>query len=151
MNDSAVVTKVEGKHIDDSAVSLKGSRSNCTHCGIAITDRDKAVFSNNADAFCCWGCETVYTILKKGNFSLINKPSAIQPEYDFLVNAGMYLLNPSICNLIPKNEYFDMTDLISKAQKMGFSVGVYPVSEKSYIDVGQLAEYKKNLKLLLNN
>lgn len=74
-----------------------------------------------------------------------------KPEYDFLVNAGMYLLEPLVFKLIPKDEYFDMTDLIRKAQEMGLSVGVYPVSEKSYIDVGQLAEYKKNLKLLLDD
>ena len=84
MNDTSVITEVEDKQIDDSALSLKGNHSHCTHCGIAITDRDKAVFSNNADAFCCWGCETVYKILKKGNFSLINKPSISLPEYDFL-------------------------------------------------------------------
>ncbi len=74
-----------------------------------------------------------------------------KPEYDFLVNAGMYLLEPSVCKLIPKDEYLDMTDLISKAQKSGLSVGVYPVSENSYIDVGQLAEYKKSLKLLFDD
>ena len=65
-------------------MSLKDTCSNCTHCGIAITVGDKAVFSNNGDAFCCWGCETVYKILKKGNFSLINSPSTSLPEYDFL-------------------------------------------------------------------
>ncbi len=74
-----------------------------------------------------------------------------KPEYDFLVNAGMYLLNPLICKLIPKEEYFDMTDLIEKAQKTGLNVGVYPVSEKSYIDIGQFGEYKKTLKLLFDD
>ncbi len=84
MNDSAVITEVENKQVDENAVSLKDTCSNCTHCGIDITDGDKAVVSNNGDAFCCWGCETVYKILKKGNFSLINRPSASLPEYDFL-------------------------------------------------------------------
>ena len=84
MNDSAVITKTENKQVDNSAVGLKDTCSNCTHCGIAITVGDKAVFSNNGDAFCCWGCETVYKILKKGNFSLINSPSTSLPEYDFL-------------------------------------------------------------------
>jgi Cu2+-exporting ATPase/Cu+-exporting ATPase len=84
MNDSAVITEVENKQVDENAVSLKDTCSSCTHCGIDITDGDKAVFSNNGDAFCCWGCETVYKILKKGNFSLINRPSTSLPEYDFL-------------------------------------------------------------------
>ncbi len=84
MNDSSVITEFENRQADKSSSRLKGNRSNCTHCGIAITDRDKAVLSNNGNTFCCWGCETVYTILKKGNFSLINKPSASMPEYNFL-------------------------------------------------------------------
>ena len=84
MNDSAVITKAENKQVDDSAVGLKDTCSTCTHCGSAITDGDKAVFSNNGNAFCCWGCETVYKILKRGNFSLINRPSTSLPEYDFL-------------------------------------------------------------------
>ncbi len=80
MNDSAVMTKTENRQ----AENLKDTFSSCTHCGTNITDGDKAVFSINGDAFCCWGCETVYKILKKGNFSLINSPSASLPEYDFL-------------------------------------------------------------------
>jgi len=74
-----------------------------------------------------------------------------KPEYDFLVNAGMYLLEPTVFKLIPKGEYFDMTDLIGKAQKEGLIIGVYPVSETSYLDVGQFAEYKKMVKLLFEN
>jgi dTDP-glucose pyrophosphorylase len=74
-----------------------------------------------------------------------------KPKYDFLVNAGMYLLEPSVCKLISVDEYFDMTELISKCQKEGLTIGVYPVSEKSYIDVGRLSEYKKALKLLFDD
>ncbi len=84
MNDSAVMTKTKNRQANDSAEDLEDICSNCTHCGVTITDEDKAVFSSKGDAFCCWGCETVYRILKKGNFSLINRPSASLPEYDFL-------------------------------------------------------------------
>ena len=65
---------------------MHDKHSSCTHCGIAISDRASAIFSDNGEAFCCWGCETVYKILKKEHFSLINKPSANLPEYDFLDN-----------------------------------------------------------------
>ncbi|MBT3880194.1 MAG: heavy metal translocating P-type ATPase [Candidatus Scalindua sp.] len=84
MNDSSVITEAENRQVAESAVGLKEKHSNCIHCGTTIRYRDKAVFSNNGDPFCCWGCETVYKILKKGNFSLINKPSTCLPEYDFL-------------------------------------------------------------------
>ena len=71
-----------------------------------------------------------------------------KPEYDFLVNTGMYLLNPHILGHIPEDKYFDMTDLIACVQESGYKVGVYPVSEKSWIDIGQLAEYKTMIKEL---
>jgi len=88
----------------------------------------------------------VCEIGNEGNLKEIKE----KPEYDFLVNAGMYLLEPSVFKLIPKDEYFNMTDLIERAQKEGLTVGVYPVSEKSYVDIGQLSEYKKTLKLLFD-
>jgi len=65
-----------------------------------------------------------------------------KPEYDFLTNTGLYIIEPFVLSLIPDDTYFDMTDLIGKAQESGLKVGVFPVSEKSWIDVGQWAEYK---------
>jgi len=60
-----------------------------------------------------------------------------KPEYDFLVNAGMYLLEPSVLKFIPENRFYHITDLIKELQKNNQKVGVFPVYEKSYIDVGQ--------------
>ena len=69
-----------------------------------------------------------------------------KPEYDFLTNTGLYILEPKVLNLIPVGAYFDMTDLIRKIQKSGFKVGVFPVSEKSWLDIGQWTEYKNTLE-----
>jgi len=68
-----------------------------------------------------------------------------KPEYDYLINTGMYILDPSILNLIPEDEYFDITDLINMLIKNNYSVGVYPVSENSWKDIGQWKEYKKTI------
>ena len=72
-----------------------------------------------------------------------------KPEYDFLVNTGMYILNPDTFKFIPYNESFDITDLIRKLKQNNKKIGVYPVSEKSWIDIGQWEEYKKSLSMLL--
>jgi len=56
----------------------------CTHCGAAISDKESAILEDNGIAFCCWGCETVYKVLKKEHFLLINKPQPNSTEYDFL-------------------------------------------------------------------
>lgn len=71
-----------------------------------------------------------------------------KPEQNYLVNTGMYILNPNVFSYIPENEYFHITDLINILKLEGFKIGVYPVSEKSYIDVGQWDLYKKSIKIL---
>ncbi|MEA3494751.1 MAG: nucleotidyltransferase family protein [Bacteroidota bacterium] len=69
-----------------------------------------------------------------------------KPEYDFLINTGMYLLEPEVLEFIPENIFYHITDLINELKKQGKSIGVYPVSENSYIDVGQWEEYKTAVK-----
>ncbi len=66
-----------------------------------------------------------------------------KPEYDLLVNTGMYILSPQALDYIPDNQRFDTTDLIDKLKQAGKRVGVYPIAEKSWIDIGQWEEYKK--------
>ena len=88
-----------------------------------------------------------YGVCKIENGGLL-KSIQEKPKYDFIVNTGMYLLNPHILKYIPENTYFDMTDLINALQKKGHRVGIYPVSEKSWIDIGQLTEYKATIRAL---
>jgi dTDP-glucose pyrophosphorylase len=68
-----------------------------------------------------------------------------KPNYNLFVNTGFYVLEPKVLNLIPANKKFDMSELIIKIKKKGLQVGVFPVPEQSWIDIGQLSEYKKNL------
>lgn len=71
-----------------------------------------------------------------------------KPEYSFLVNTGLYVLNPSVIDLIPDNGLFHITHLMDKVKENKGTIGVYPVSEKAWIDVGQWAEYRKALKVI---
>lgn len=66
-----------------------------------------------------------------------------KPEYDFLVNTGMYVINANILELIPKEEFYNATDFVEKAIKENKKVGIYPISENSWIDTGEWVEYKK--------
>lgn len=72
-----------------------------------------------------------------------------KPEYSYLVSTGMYLLRDTALKLIPNNKHFDMTDLIDKVRNNNGSIGVYPISEKSWLDTGEWKEYKKTLKQLI--
>jgi dTDP-glucose pyrophosphorylase len=71
-----------------------------------------------------------------------------KPEYNFLVNTGLYVLNPDVISLIPDDGLFHITHLIDKVKENNGTIGVYPVSEKAWIDVGQWAEYRKALKVI---
>lgn len=71
-----------------------------------------------------------------------------KPEYSYLVSTGMYVLRNTAIKLIPDNEYFNMTDLIADVREQGGTVGVYPISEKSWLDTGEWKEYKKTVEIL---
>ena len=66
-----------------------------------------------------------------------------KPEYNFLVNTGLYILNPYVLDLIPNSKTFHITDLIEKVKNRGQKVGVYPIDDDSWVDVGEWAEYQK--------
>ena len=61
-----------------------------------------------------------------------------KPKIDFLANTGCYLINKKILKLIPKNKYYDFTDLITSAIKKRYKVGLYPIDKNEWIDVGNL-------------
>jgi dTDP-glucose pyrophosphorylase len=67
-----------------------------------------------------------------------------KPEVTYKINAGLYILEPHLLEEIPKNEFFHITDLINKIQLRKGKVGVFPVSEKSWRDIGEWDEYLKN-------
>jgi|TARA_B100000315_G_C14586385_1_gene593258 dTDP-glucose pyrophosphorylase len=69
-----------------------------------------------------------------------------KPEYSFLVNTGLYLLNPDILKIIPENEIYHITQLIEDLKRDRRKIGVYPVGEEVWIDIGQWAEYKKAIE-----
>lgn len=74
-----------------------------------------------------------------------------KPEYDFLVNTGMYVLEPVVLSDIVKNKFYNITDLINDYLKKGERVGVYPVSEKSWLDMGQFENLQEMLRKFEGN
>ncbi len=85
------------------------------------------------------------TLNKGGNLQKIVE----KPKLDFFVNIGLYVINPSLIKLIPKNKVYDMPDLIKLSKKKEKKVGVYPIDDESWIDVGQWSEYRKAIEKLI--
>ena len=65
-----------------------------------------------------------------------------KPKFLYFVNAGIYLLEPSVLRLIPKGEHFDMTDLIQQLLDQGRPVVSFPIREY-WLDIGNHAEYNQ--------
>ena len=76
-----------------------------------------------------------------------NKISSIQekPKFTYYANTGLYVLNRKILKLIPKNKFFDMTELITIGIKHGFKVGAYKISLKKLDRLREMAKYEKVL------
>jgi dTDP-glucose pyrophosphorylase/predicted transcriptional regulator len=69
-----------------------------------------------------------------------------KPEYDFFVNTGMYVMDKAVLKDIPQGQPYHMTDLIGDYLNKGEKIGVYPVSEKSWLDMGQFEVLQEMLK-----
>ncbi len=70
-----------------------------------------------------------------------------KPDYHFIVNSGVYVLEPEIVDLIPTNQPTDMPELLVLAKKKGFKIQVYPVN-CSWFDIGEWGEYKKAIEYM---
>lgn len=71
-----------------------------------------------------------------------------KPKYELLVNTGFYVLQEEILKYIPENQYYDMTDLIKECQKNKEQVGVYPIMDSTWLDMGEFSEMKKMMERL---
>lgn len=80
----------------------------------------------------------VCEIGKGGNLREIRE----KPELNYLVNTGLYVIKPWVLELIPKDEQFHFTDLIEAVQVSEGQVGVYPISDKAWLDTGEWPAYR---------
>lgn len=65
-----------------------------------------------------------------------------KPQFRFLVNAGIYLLEPNVHSSIPNGEPSDMTDIIERLLEAGRPVVAFPIHE-GWIDIGQQDHYRQ--------
>jgi dTDP-glucose pyrophosphorylase len=68
-----------------------------------------------------------------------------KPDILFKINTGLYILEPGVIEEIPPNKFCNITDLIARLQQKGRRVGVFPISEGSWIDIGNWEDYLKHI------
>lgn len=70
-----------------------------------------------------------------------------KPELNFKINTGVYILEPETLEYLPKDKIFHITDLIEILVQKKIKVGVFPVGEGAWIDIGNWDEYLRNIKI----
>lgn len=74
-----------------------------------------------------------------------------KPTLSYLINTGLYVLNPEVLNDIPENTFFHMTDLTNRLLECKRKVGMYPISEDSFLDMGEFEEMRRMEEKLNGN
>lgn len=130
----------------------------------------KTFFISNCDILVDSDYESIYNYHKKSN-NLVTMICAIKnvtipygvielsddgkidnmvekPEFSFLTNTGMYLVEAEVLESIPDNEFINFPDIIDMLRNDGKNIGVYPITEKCWMDMGQLDEMEDMMQRL---
>ena len=60
-----------------------------------------------------------------------------KPQFNYLINTGIYIVEPIALNLIEPGKALSMPELALKCKQKGMKVGIFPVSDKAWLDMGQ--------------
>lgn len=71
-----------------------------------------------------------------------------KPKISNNANVGFYIIEKNIINLIPKNKFFGIDELINKVLKKGMKVYVYKIQDKNYTDYGKWEDIERSLSSL---
>lgn len=81
-----------------------------------------------------------YAVLETDNGQVLRFKE--KPTYTYYSNGGIYLLKKSVIGLLPKNQFFNATDLMELLIMKGMKVNSYPL-RGYWLDIGKHEDYKK--------
>ena len=87
-----------------------------------------------------------YGVVIKDEHKFINIDE--KPSHKFFINAGIYVVDPSVINDLDGSSYLDMPSLLNQITLQNLPVNVFPIHEY-WLDVGQHGDFdkaKKDLK-----
>jgi dTDP-glucose pyrophosphorylase len=111
---------------------------------IDFTDFYKTFKANNADmavAATIYNVDIPYAVLETYDNQQV-KSLKEKPRYTYYSNAGIYLIKKQLLNMIPQDQFFDITDLMDKALAMDLKLFTYPINGY-WLDIGKHEDYKK--------
>lgn len=101
----------------------------------------KAKDADMAVATTSYQVDIPYAILEVNAFNQV-KSLKEKPRYTYYSNAGIYILKKSILSMIPKDTFFDSTDLMDKLIEMNLKLITYPINGY-WLDIGKHEDFAK--------
>ena len=127
-----------------------------SNCDILITEDYGAIlkFHQEQNNIITMVCASKRLQIPYGTVEFTDTGKVLQlkekPEISFMTNTGLYILEPEFLKEIPENTFIHITDVIQKCIDKGKNVGVYPIPEENWLDMGQMDELKKMKESLEN-
>jgi dTDP-glucose pyrophosphorylase len=100
-------------------------------------------FNSNSKATMCvreYDFQVPYGVVNVQDHNIVSIEE--KPVHKFFVNAGIYMLSPSVLEHIPENSFFDMPtffDILIQAKE---KILPFPIREY-WLDIGEIEEYNK--------
>ncbi|MDF2822461.1 MAG: Nucleotidyl transferase, partial [Clostridiales bacterium] len=125
-----------------------------TNCDILVDEDYESIFKHHKEQgniitmVCAFKHTTIpYGVIELNEFGDIDKITE-KPEYTFLTNTGLYLVEPCVIDELEENTAIGFPDIFEKYRKNGQKVGIYPVNENAWMDMGQFEELEEMRKRL---
>lgn len=91
-----------------------------------------------------------YGVVTLGEGGSIEKMEE-KPSVSFFTNTGCYIVEPEVIDAIRDNEAIGFPTVIENYRLSGRNVGVYPIGEGAWMDMGQMDELEKMRTKLSQN
>lgn len=88
-----------------------------------------------------YSVDVPYAVLETDENQLVESLKE-KPRYNYYSNAGIYILKKELLNLIPKNTFYDITDLMDRILEMKLRLVTYPINGY-WLDIGKHDDFKK--------
>ena len=120
-----------------------------TNCDVLITEDFAKILAhhkrqkNLITMICCLKNFTIpYGVIetdKTGHIEAMKE----KPLFSFLTNTGCYIVEPEVLNDIPENTSIGFPDIAAKYMNRHNRLGMYPISENNWMDMGQFDAMKE--------
>lgn len=120
-----------------------------TNCDILLTANYDSMVKfhkengNLITMICAYKTMTIpYGVIELGEGGSIENMRE-KPEYTYLTNTGMYIVEPGVLDFIEDDIPVGFPDVVDKVRLAGKKVAAYPVRENEWYDMGQLPELER--------